>query len=133
MKIIYLALLSFTVFFSSCSKDGLSNNETVLTIGSCKTFTINSLPIICLDSITSDSRCPDGAVCIWEGNAEVNLTLKTNTGNQHFKLSSLSKSFLPPNDTLIAGYHIKLIDVKPYPSINALSTETPSIVLHINK
>jgi hypothetical protein len=64
------------------------------------------------DSI-HDSRCPIGAVCIWEGNARVKLHVQQ-SGKSHstFWLNT-HISYL--TDTLINGIRYELIDLLPYP------------------
>ncbi|MFT3751643.1 MAG: hypothetical protein QM800_01810 [Paludibacter sp.] len=69
-----------------------------------------------IDSVLNDSRCPIGAVCVWEGNAQVRFDLKTE-GNYHYTFNlNTHRSFR--QDTLIRGIRFKLIDVLPYPDIN---------------
>jgi hypothetical protein len=69
-----------------------------------------------------DSRCPNGIVCVWEGNASVEFQLATKKGKYKFTLDTHN----PPNfknDTVIEGIKYQLIDVLPYPDIN----EKPSM------
>jgi hypothetical protein len=67
------------------------------------------------DSI-SDSRCPTGAVCVWEGNASVRLIIQ-NTANDSttFRLNTHGSLL---SDTLVGGLHFELIDLLPYPELN---------------
>jgi hypothetical protein len=89
-------------------------------IGDCANIDAPSpLPAICFDSLVTESRCPEGAQCAWEGVAIVKLALKTETGNYSFMLSTIKSNtnLLPPNEILIGGYNIRLLKVLPYPSI----------------
>ena len=62
---------------------------------------------ICLDSVLNDSRCPAGALCIWEGNAEVRFKFeKLNENPILFNLNTY-RSFT--NDTIIDGYKFTLL------------------------
>lgn len=64
----------------------------------------------------NDSRCPNGVVCIWEGNASVEFQLTTKKGKYKFILDTHN----PPgfkNDTVVEGMKYQLIDVLPYPDI----------------
>jgi len=65
-----------------------------------------------LDSVTEDSRCPVNVECVWAGNARAKFILNSN--NQPFGFS-LNTSSGFRNDTIIAGYKFKLIELKPYP------------------
>ena len=64
----------------------------------------------------SDSRCPIGVVCFWEGNASFRLIVKSDSiESSSFKLNTNAK-FL--TDTLVNGFHYELIDVLPYPQVD---------------
>jgi hypothetical protein len=65
-----------------------------------------------LDSVTEESRCPMNVECFWAGNARVKFVLGS---NNHLSVFTLNTSTGFRNDTIIAGYNIKLIDLKPYP------------------
>ncbi|XCN74040.1 MAG: hypothetical protein Q3M24_04585 [Candidatus Electrothrix aestuarii] len=64
------------------------------------------------NSVLEDSRCPTGAQCAWEGNAEILLelsggdleTVHLNTGAQF------------PRTEVYNGYVITLEDLKPHPT-----------------
>ena len=71
-------------------------------------------------SILEDSRCPTGAQCAWEGNAEILLelsggdleTIHLNTGAQF------------PRSEVYNGYIITLEDLKPHPTEGAALQES---------
>ena len=64
----------------------------------------------------ADNRCPLGAVCVWEGNAGVSITLRSkHRAYSSFRLNTHNR-FL--TDTLVDGLRFELIDVLPYPEIN---------------
>ena len=70
---------------------------------------------ICLEAVLSDSRCPEGAYCFWEGNAEARFKFeKMNETPVLFNLNT-HRGFT--TDTIIGSYKIALISVSPYPSI----------------
>ena len=61
-----------------------------------------------------ESRCPIGVMCVWEGNASVELQLTTPKGTYNFTLDT----HYPPNfknDTVIEGIKYQLRNVLPYP------------------
>lgn len=65
-----------------------------------------------LDSVPEDSRCPKNAVCIWEGNARVRLTLtKSSLPQQQLELNTNTEPKIAPYQ----NYRVQLIEVSPYP------------------
>jgi len=74
----------------------------------------------------SDSRCPTGVVCIWQGEATVTiqaLHFLSTTPLGNLVLST----FHNPTDTLGMTWSFKLINVKPYP-VYQQETDSSSIV-----
>ena len=72
------------------------------------------------DSVLSDSRCPVGVVCFWEGEANINIwLLKNRTDTIHSILKI--RGYIGIQDSLYhkyidtVGYRIKLIQLDPYP------------------
>ena len=68
-----------------------------------------------IDSI-SDSRCPIGAACIWEGNARVKLHVQQYGKSPSTFWLNTHSSFL--TDTVLNGLRYELIDVLPYPEVD---------------
>lgn len=68
------------------------------------------------DSLVHDSRCPTGATCVWEGNAEVHLALRQD-GQLHRVVLNAHPSF--PMDSTLAGLTMAFIDLTPYPHIDS--------------
>jgi len=87
---------------------------------------------LCLDSIVRDSRCPEGMLCFIAGDAEVRLKYeKLNSEPVFFNLRTPSFN---PLFTVIDGYKITLLDLKPYPSFAARKEQKPySVVLIVKK
>lgn len=71
---------------------------------------------ICFDSLLTDSRCPVGLWCFWEGNAEVRLRYQAYNDKPVFFDLSTHVGFI--NDTIIDRYKFTLLDVIPYPVEN---------------
>ena len=67
---------------------------------------------IMLDSVLEDSRCPKKMECVWEGNASVKFLFMSTDKFAAFTLNT-SRGF--PNDTIISGYKIQLVELNPYP------------------
>jgi len=71
---------------------------------------------ITFDSLAHDSRCPTGATCVWEGNAEVGFALYQDDGRHVFALNT-HPNFL--NDTTLTALSISLLDLTPYPHVDS--------------
>lgn len=115
--------LIVTLLLLSCNKDDSTDLEKInlelgqnasLKNGEC--LDIRQTPFeICLDSVW-DSRCPEGANCIWAGNATAFFSLKAGSEKKNFLLHTHPNS---SEDTVIDNLHFKLIDVTPYPQLNS--------------
>ena len=75
---------------------------------------------ISFDSLITDSRCPTGVNCYWEGNAEISLRLFNNEFSAIFNLNTNSRFV---KDTTINNYDISLIELSPYPNIDCQFNE----------
>jgi hypothetical protein len=64
---------------------------------------------ITFKALGEDSRCPEGADCIWAGNARVILTVAG--------IDTSLNSYLEPKATSLLGYKIQLLAVWPYPKL----------------
>ena len=95
--------------------NNLTFNDTIkLSCGECLYDPENHV-YICLDSVKSDSRCPTGVYCFWEGNAEVRFKFeKLNEKPILFNLNTHSEFSA---DTIIDGYKFTLVGLSPYPSV----------------
>jgi hypothetical protein len=64
------------------------------------------------ERVSGDSRCPIGAVCVWEGDAAVEIGLTAGTGpTQAFELHTT----LDPRFTDFAGVRVTLVGLAPGP------------------
>jgi hypothetical protein len=90
-------------------------NDTInLSYGDCL-YDSENQRYICLDSVLSDSRCPTGATCIWEGNAEVRFKVEKINDNPVFFNLNTHMGFT--TDTIVDGYKFALINLRPYPAL----------------
>lgn len=106
----------FSVLFLSCQKDISSSNQKIeLKYGAASEEMLNGDSIV-LDSVLEDSRCPENATCIWEGNAKLRFIYRTKDKlNESFVLNTYMGY---RKDTLIKGFRIKLVKVSPYPRLD---------------
>jgi hypothetical protein len=74
--------------------------------------------VLSFDRVVSDSRCPTGVVCAWEGEVTVRLILTDAGGSTPFNLSDHARS----RD--LNGYTFTLVDVQPHPTAGATIPES---------
>ena len=95
--------------------DSFSSNDTILLPLKECSFNTENQAYICLESVINDSRCPDGAQCIWAGDAKVKFKyVRLNEDPVFFNLNT-NVSFT--NDSIIDGYKFTLLNLYPYPSL----------------
>jgi len=63
--------------------------------------------------VLEDSRCPTDVECVWEGDAELQLSLTTETGSR--EVFSLHTT-LEPRAALRGGVYIELVELTPHPT-----------------
>lgn len=118
MKKVMLILMA-VIALCSCNKDDKQTagpldfnlGDTVVVAMKEVKYNLTEDITIQFDSVVSDSRCPANADCIWEGNAEAQFIFTKNKSASKFILNTHS-SFT--TDTIISGYHIKLVQLDPY-------------------
>ncbi|MCA1629702.1 MAG: hypothetical protein LC785_14965 [Acidobacteria bacterium] len=66
-------------------------------------------------SVAEDSRCPEGATCVWAGNARVRLTARNSKDEcAEFDLNTYSA----PLEYAFGKYTIRIAGLAPHPSIH---------------
>ena len=101
------------------------DDEFWIRIGESVTLEKGSLTIKFI-SLTGDSRCPEGVICAWMGNAEVILEVSKN----EITLNTL----LDPKEEVVGDYNIQLRDVIPYPKAGVVyMPENYSIKIVVSK
>lgn len=111
-RLVLCCLIGFLI--SGCVKEQhFSYNE--VNVNSCEQEKIdNETVTLCLDSVLSDSRCPRYSSCVWQGVAQARFIFRVQNTQHKFILSTAN---LPGyrQDTIIAGYSIRFVDLLPYP------------------
>ncbi len=102
---------------------GMGCEETIIeqgfTIGKEGSFQVNQLYTSADGQYTlkiteiSDSRCPDGGQCIWQGEVTVIGELTENNKKSTYEIHSVVSTQTKQPD----GYTIKIVDAKPYPQV----------------
>lgn len=128
MRILYATLL---ILLIACKKtnDTLPDQSTIA-LGNCMLKNFGQGPVsLCFDSLLSDSRCPANAMCVWQGEASGKFTFSFQNQQVKFRLSTLIHTPYFTNDTTIAGYRIRLVDIQPYPG---MPPATPTALVEIS-
>jgi hypothetical protein len=132
-------LFAFFVLLFSCQTEEPCNS---FALGEAFELPLGKTLVHCTEEISitfvelvSDSRCPSGVQCIWEGMVEVTISLKLNGKDSIFSLSStpdFGKKI--PNSKALEGFVIRLEDVLPYPKAGStVSKRESKVVLSIRK
>lgn len=61
-------------------------------------------------TVVNDSRCPEGAQCIWAGNAKVTIVVS--------EIDIALNTNSDPKQTPYSNYTLRLITLSPYPKLN---------------
>jgi hypothetical protein len=62
--------------------------------------------------LESDSRCPTGVVCVWQGDAAAKIGLTAGSGPTH---PQVLHTALEPGSVDFGGVRVTLLDVAPWP------------------
>ncbi len=136
MKYLIPAFLVLMTAVVGCSKDEVDPNSPYYSVdsvavaaNSCTTKKYNgdTTIVYCLDSV-NDSRCPINALCIWQGYAAAKMSLTINQVTHKVQLNTPVNYPSVPNDTTIAGFRFRLLDVTPYPSLPQNNANKTAII-----
>ncbi len=72
----------------------------------------------------SDSRCPEGVQCIWQGEVTLKGDWTANGNKSSFEVHSVMSDM----NKLPAGYTFQIVDAKPYPKYGTESKPEDLIV-----
>ena len=101
-----------TLIFSGCTKEDFFNTYEIAfeeTVNHNKELEITFSDI-------EDSRCPTDVVCVWEGQADVELRAFFDGDDTPAVFHLISRVGYPDlADTTLYGYHLQLLEVNPYP------------------
>jgi len=67
------------------------------------------------DSVTTDSRCPEGVQCVWAGTAAVRVWLQQGSGPREIRELQLWSATVPAAST--PGHDLRLVRLDPYPGV----------------
>lgn len=120
----YISIIVLLLMFSSCNKETQNGENKSLVLKQKLELKVNECVSnntisMCVDSVSSDSRCPMDVVCIWQGNAAVSVSFTLNETVHHLTLNTGNTNSYP-SDTTIQQFKISLTELAPYP----VSTQT---------
>ncbi len=128
------ALLSFRYILVFLMLTAFGCEETILdqgfTIGREAAFKVNQLYTSDDGQYTlkitevSDSRCPEGVVCVWSGEVTIKGEFSEKGNKSLFEIHSvMSQTNVQPD-----GFTVKIVDAKPYPKYGTESKPEDLIV-----
>ena len=92
-----------------------------------ETTTVAGAPVR-FDSVASDSRCPEGVQCVWEGAASVRLVVGGEALLLSIPRSGPPGEGEPPVAATAGGLHVEALALTPYPgSAEAQAGATPTV------
>ena len=116
ITLVNLGQESFAQSSAPMSIDANLDSEFVLQINQSAEIKSEELKITFLN-VTSDSRCPADVTCIWQGQADIEISVQK--GDQDSTLSLSIGGDSSPEESIFDLYLIQLVDISPYP----ISTE----------
>ena len=127
----FLVISGILLFsFSSCRKSS-DIGDGYIQERQCEERTVNGSKVtICFNKLLEDSRCPLKAMCIWQGVAKGNFSIHSGNQETEFSLSTATMQPAYNRDTILFGYKIHLVDIKPYPGEGSF---TPRAKVGISK
>lgn len=127
-----LSILKYLLIFFLFAGMGCEETETdpAFAIGKEAAFQINQLytssdgqNTLMIKEI-SDSRCPEGVVCVWQGEVTVKGEWTANGNKSAFEVHSV----VSQQDKMPAGISLKIVDAKPYPKYGTESKPEDLVV-----
>lgn len=119
MKMIQLILSTYIFLAFSC--DDSLTPENAFELGDTISIKLHDIHhneanqiAIKFDSILSESRCPFDVVCVWGGNAAIQMTIGSRETKQEVSLNTAGGENFP-SEVDALGYHVALIELWPAP------------------
>ena len=113
MKRLTFILIASLFLAVSCTKEDVFNTYDIAFE---ETITHNKNVEVTFQDI-QDSRCPTDVVCVWEGQAEVSLSVFFDSDDAPTIVNLIERvGYAELAETTVNGYHFKLLEVNPYPN-----------------
>ncbi len=128
--IVMILIVSFGIFYAGPLDFNKTRSNPIHTsLNQSFQLNINQTAIVKPDNIkitflnvTEDSRCPEGMFCVWPGQVKALLRLETDQNHEDVFNLTLNSNETHSQKT-IAGYSVKLENVKPYPGSDKTITD----------
>lgn len=118
MKLLKIFFPLVLLFLTGCAQKEelppLSENEVSIRFEQKVTLPTQGL-VIQFAAIESDSRCPTGVECIWEGEVLVKLSISQTDQEPVSVVLGLSPRPEVQKSRIVDGHTVELISVNPYP------------------
>jgi hypothetical protein len=121
VSILIPALVILLAFTSACHDGNSPTDPTgvqTTTLAKGHSASVAGGVVLSFDRVVSDSRCPTGVACAWEGEVTVRLILTDGGGSTPFTLSDHARS------REVNGYTFTLIAVRPHPTAGSTIPES---------
>jgi hypothetical protein len=126
---ILISSFAMILIFNKCSKSKWENGKYTLKAGGCTTGNVNHYKV-CFQKLITESRCPEGAMCVWQGYAQAEFLFTDGQQSITFNLATIDGRELR-KDTIINNIKVSLIDIIPYPAIHNPSPSPVKAIIEI--
>ncbi len=112
MKIQILLLLTFALLFGGTQMISAQTEKNPMKLKPSEEKKVENSDVkIKFISVIEDSRCPEGANCIWAGNAKIKIEVSCNNHKEEFEINTN----VGAKGAAFDGYAINLTDLSPVP------------------
>lgn len=108
-KILLLAAVAIVACRPTTSVE--PESEFTLAVGESARIAGTDITLV-LERVANESRCPTDAVCVWEGNAAVQVRVRPTTNTE--SVLTLNTN-IEPRSAVIDAYTLALSDLAPHP------------------
>jgi hypothetical protein len=114
MKVSSFRCAAVALLIAACSSNPAApvNEEFRIDIGETVDVDGTSLAITFV-KVNNDSRCPMNAICVWEGNAQIQLAVRDNGAAVPLVLNTTQE----PRQIVAGSYRIELLSLQPFPVV----------------
>ena len=119
------SILFCMIMLIACGKSDVNPDDNMIKIG--ESFTADDGTEISFLGLVEDSRCPSEAVCVWEGQAKVNIRVVPNATAHDIELTKRA-GHPELAVTMVEDKTVRLVDVSPYPETTLLIDSSEYII-----
>ncbi len=113
MKLPLLAVVAGVLACATVDSVIIAQPETAFSLPVGRTATLGENGSrITFRRVTEESRCPTSVVCVWEGDAKIELTVVGEGGASASRIFSLKT----PNEGSVGDLFVRFVSLSPYPA-----------------